>query len=83
VDVEGRNDVSLNIKNEPTCQLIGELARLTGESMTGAVEEAVRQRLERVFKRGDFSETDVTDALTGNMGPNRVLRFKPRKKTRA
>ena len=29
--------MSLNIKNDETCQLAGELARLTGETMTGAI----------------------------------------------
>ena len=39
--------MSLNIKNDETCRLAGELARLTGETMTGAVTVAVRERLER------------------------------------
>ena len=37
---------SLNIKNAETCQLIHELAELTGESKTGAVRTAVRARIE-------------------------------------
>lgn len=40
--------MSLNIKNEETHHLARELARLTGESMTTAVNEAIRERLERV-----------------------------------
>lgn len=40
--------MSLNIKNEKTHQMAQELARLTGESMTAAVSEAIRERLERV-----------------------------------
>ncbi len=39
--------MSLNIKNEETCQLASELASLTGETMTGAVTIALRERLER------------------------------------
>ena len=39
--------MSLNIKNEETCRLAGELARLTGETMTGAVTVELRERLER------------------------------------
>ena len=39
--------VSLNIKNEETCRLTGELAHLTGETMTGAITVALRERLER------------------------------------
>ena len=39
--------MSLNVKNEETCRLAGELARLTGETMTGAITVALRDRLER------------------------------------
>lgn len=39
--------MSLNIKNEETCRLAGELAHLTGETMTGAITVALRERLER------------------------------------
>jgi antitoxin VapB len=40
--------MGLNIKNEETQKLARELARLTGESMTAAITEAVRERLDRV-----------------------------------
>jgi antitoxin VapB len=40
--------MSLNIKNREAHRLAEELARLTGESMTGAVTEAIRERLARV-----------------------------------
>ena len=40
--------MSLNIKNRETYQLAEELAKLTGESLTKAVTEAVRERLVRV-----------------------------------
>ena len=39
--------MSLNIKNEETCRLAGELADLTGETMTGAITVALRERLDR------------------------------------
>ena len=39
--------MGLNIKNDETCRLAGELARLTGETMTGAITVALRDRLER------------------------------------
>ena len=39
--------MSLNIKNEETCRLARELADLTGETMTGAITVALRERLER------------------------------------
>ena len=38
----------LNIKNKEAEKLIHELAEMTGESMTAALTEAVRERLERV-----------------------------------
>ena len=41
-------EMSLNIKNEKTHRAAQKLARLTGESMTAAVDKAVRERLERV-----------------------------------
>ena len=39
--------MALNIKNEETCRLAGELASLTGETMTGAITVALKERLER------------------------------------
>jgi len=44
--------MSLNIKNPKTYQLVQELAQLTGESMTTAVTESVRERLDRIKGRG-------------------------------
>jgi len=43
--------MGLNIKDEHIHQLAKELAQLTGESMTVAVGEAIRERLERVRGR--------------------------------
>ena len=40
--------MGLNIKNEEAHRMARELARATGESMTAAVSEAIRERLERV-----------------------------------
>ena len=45
--------MSLNIKNEEACQLAGELAELTGETMTGAITVALRERLAREKRRHD------------------------------
>ncbi len=39
--------MALTIKNEETCNLARELAELTGETMTGAITVALRERLER------------------------------------
>lgn len=44
--------MSLNIKNVETHRLAQELAALTGESMTVAVTEAVRERIARVKSKG-------------------------------
>ena len=50
--------MSLNIKDEETHRLARELARVTGESMTAAVDKAVRERLERGrgLKKGGLAE---------------------------
>ena len=39
--------MGLNIKNQETCELAGELARLMGETKTGAITVALRERLDR------------------------------------
>lgn len=43
--------MSLNIKNEETHRRAQELARLTGETMTGAIDRALVERLHRIRKR--------------------------------
>jgi antitoxin VapB len=40
--------MAINIKNDEAQRLAKELSRLTGESMTAAITEAVRERLDRV-----------------------------------
>lgn len=40
--------MSLNIKNAETYRLAKELAEATGQSMTAAVTDAIRDRLERI-----------------------------------
>ena len=40
--------MSMNIKNKEAYQLAKQLSKLTGESLTTAVTEAVRERLDRV-----------------------------------
>jgi len=55
--------LGLNIKNEETHRLAAELAKLTGESMTAAVTEAVRERLERVRRAKTLSLTDRLIAI--------------------
>jgi antitoxin VapB len=55
--------MDLNIKNEEAHRLAQELARLTGESMTAAVTEAVRERLDRVRRRRNASLADRLVAI--------------------
>lgn len=55
--------MSMNIKNEETHRLARELAALTGESMTAAVAEAVRERLERVRRERGRSLADELVAI--------------------
>jgi antitoxin VapB len=43
--------MSLNIKNPETYELARQLARETGESLTTAVTEALRERLEAIRRR--------------------------------
>lgn len=49
--------MGLNIKNERTTALVRELAKRTGLTQTGAVEEAVRARLTEL-------DSDPADAVT-------------------
>jgi antitoxin VapB len=50
--------MSLNIKSEEAHRLAGELAALTGESLTAAVTIAVRERLDRVRRQRDAGLAD-------------------------
>ena len=45
--------MNLHIENEETCRLADDLAELTGESVTGAVTVALRERLAREKRRRD------------------------------
>ncbi len=56
--------MSLNIKNPETYRLVRELAEKTGQSMTAAVTDAVRERLDRIrAERGDDREDRVQRML--------------------
>jgi antitoxin VapB len=50
--------MGLNIKDKEAHRLAGELAELTGESMTTAVTIAVRERLDRVRREQGRSLAD-------------------------
>lgn len=52
--------MSLNIKNERTHALVRQLAELTGMSQTGAVEDAVRRRLDEL--QAGATDTGVSEA---------------------
>jgi antitoxin VapB len=43
--------MALNIKNPETYKLAEELARLTGESMTETITQALRERLARLHRQ--------------------------------
>lgn len=47
----------LNIKSEDAYTLASRLAELTGESLTTAVTEALRERLEREQRKHDLEDT--------------------------
>ena len=51
--------MSLNIKNPETYRLVKELADETGQSMTAAVTEAVRERLGRIRAERGESEAEI------------------------
>ena len=57
-----RTAVGLNIKNDETCALARDLARLTGDTMTGAITVALRERLARERRRRDVN-TRVEELL--------------------
>jgi antitoxin VapB len=61
--------MSLNIKNENTHRLAQELARATGESMTVAVSEAIRERLERVRSKSKKSMAEKLMKIARESGP--------------
>ena len=50
--------MTMNIKNEEAYRLAKQLAKLTGESLTAAVTEALRERLSRVRRArgGDLAD---------------------------
>jgi antitoxin VapB len=54
--------MSLNIKSPEAHDMAAQLARLTGESMTKAVTEAIRERLERKRRERD-QEKIVAEAM--------------------
>ena len=74
--------MSLNIKNEETCRLASELAQLTGESMTGAITVALKERLERE-RRGRTVEARARELhAIGQRCARRLARWTRGRRTR-
>ena len=62
--------MAMNIKSEQAHQMARELAELTGETVTAAVTEALRERLERVRReRGGPSLSDRLLAIGKDAAP--------------
>jgi antitoxin VapB len=62
-------EMSLNIKSEQAHRLARELAQLTGESMTAAVEKAVEERLERVRGKSKEGMAEKLLKIARSSGP--------------
>jgi len=64
--------MSLNIKNEETCRLATEPARMTGETKTGAITVALQERLERERRTRDIEERrrELRAAAARRLGMN-------------
>lgn len=61
--------MSFNIKNEETHRMAKELASATGESMTVAVSEAIRERLERVRRKSEEDPLERIMRIARECGP--------------
>lgn len=61
--------MSLNIKNEEAHRLARELASVTGESMTVAVSEAIRERLDRVRENSKKGMAERLMKIARECGP--------------
>ena len=51
-----RIPMALNIKNQETCDLARELAELTDDTMTGAITNVLRERVEQIKRERDREE---------------------------
>lgn len=69
VDTNGRMVMSLNIKNEEAHRLAQQLAEATGESMTTAVTEALRERLQRVRRKSGEGLAERLMKIAKECGP--------------
>ncbi|HLX30673.1 MAG TPA: type II toxin-antitoxin system VapB family antitoxin [Casimicrobiaceae bacterium] len=71
-----RISLSLNIKSQEAHELAETLARETGETMTGAVTQALRERLERV-RRQHRPEARADELLAIGRRCAKALKGKP------
>jgi antitoxin VapB len=55
--------MALNIKDKETEALVNEIASLTGETKTGAVRQAARERLERLRPRTGGGKNSEGESL--------------------
>ena len=69
--------MSMNIKNKETYRLAKQLSKLTGESLTTAITESVRERLHRVRRE---QGVDLAERLlligrdcAAHLGPSRIV----------
>lgn len=53
--------MTLSIRNEEAERLAAQIARLTGESKTQVVAQALRERLERLRRRGALEQRRVDE----------------------
>ena len=67
--------MSMNIKNKEAYRLTKQLSKLTGESLTTAVIEAVRERLDRVRREHgvDLAESLLLIGRELRRAPQRAL----------
>ena len=70
--------MSMNIKNKETYRLAKQLSKLTGESLTTAITEAIRERLHRVRREQgvDLAERLLLigrDCAAHLKGPFRII----------
>ena len=66
--------MSLNIKNQETCELARELAELTNDTMTSAITIALQERLEHVKRKRDQEDfirklEAISDRCAALLGP--------------
>jgi antitoxin VapB len=65
--------MALSIRDQETDSLARELAGMTGESITEAIGKALKERLARLRREGEFAKRKAqVDALAARMRENMV-----------